>query len=99
MVPKVWVATQTRVAKGQNMGRGEAIHIPGLYVSPLTLLVFVCLQCRYLRKEEIADTTNELCNFLLKIIHAIITLFICCLRLGSRGVQQVEIWVALKNVW
>jgi len=34
-----------------------------------------------------------------KIIHTIASFFMRCLILGSQGVHQTQIWVALKKVW
>jgi len=53
----------------------------------------------YLRKEYIADIQNELYSLLPKIINTIIVFFIRCLRLGSRGVHQTQVWIAPEKVW
>ena len=63
MVPKVWVESQTRVAKGQRVGRSEAIQT-GVVFSTLPLLVFVCRYRYLLGKEWNADIKNELVNLL-----------------------------------
>jgi len=51
-----------------------------------------------LRNEQIAEMENKLSNLLPKIIRTTIYAFIRCLRVGSRGVHQTQIWVAFK-VW
>jgi len=43
VVPKVWVATQTRVAKGQKMGRTEAIQTWAVYFHRYHCLLCLCL--------------------------------------------------------
>jgi len=51
-----------------------------------------------LSKEKIVDTENERSSLRPKIIHTIIIFFIRCMRLGSPGVHQTQIWIALKKV-
>jgi len=50
-----------------------------------------------LRKEYIANSENELSNLVLKIIHTMIIFIVCCLRHGSRGVQQIQIRLRSKQ--
>jgi len=98
VVPKVWTKTQRRVEKGQKIGRAEAIE-----TAVVDFQCYLCLSVysvdTVLEKRVDCDIKNELSNMLPKIIHTINIYFIRCLRLGSRGVHQIQIWVVLKKVW
>ena len=100
MVPKVWIATQARVTKGQNAGCAEAIQTWvvsvsfNLFSSSFNLFHHKLNYC-----TKRAYTENELSNLLPKIIRIIIFV-IRCLSLGSPpDVHQTQISAAIKNVW
>jgi len=65
VVPKILIETQTRVAKGQQMGRAEAIQTSCVFPT-LPPLLCVCLQRTYFRKEQIADIKNDLATYCYK---------------------------------
>ena len=80
-----------RLHKGHKMGCAEAIQTWVVYFNHYHYLsLSVCSVCigLYLRKEEIADSENELRNLLLKIIHTMIIFIIRCLRHGSHSANS-----------
>jgi len=98
VVPKVWVATQTRVAKGRKWVSPRQSE-PGLHIFTVTTAC-LCLSVGYvLDKTGDCWYKNEVSNLLLKIIHTTIIFFLCCLRHGSWGVQQIQIRVVVKSLW
>jgi len=86
------------VEKGQEMSRAEAIQNGVVNFQRYNCLSVPACSVGTWEKSR----RKELSNLLPKssIQWTIINFFIpTLLRLGSRGVHQSEIWVALKNVW
>ena len=58
MVPKVCVQTHTKVANGQKGPRRGDPNWSCVF-STLPVLICACLQCRYMRKEQVILKTNS----------------------------------------
>jgi len=93
--PKVRVAIQTRVTKGQKLGHAQAIQPCVAYFQRSFFPLFYFFQSVIIHKHctKRAGTDTELGNLVPKIIDTII-LFSCkigCFRLGSRDVHHTQI--------
>ena len=71
VVPKVWVATQRRVAKYKKMGCAEVIQNGNCVFSTSPDCLCHSVIYRYLRKEQISDFEIEPSNLLPNITHTI----------------------------
>jgi len=92
VVPKVWVETRTRVAKGQKMGRAEVIQTGVVCfrryhcLSVCSLGTWEKSRLLTLRTNLATYCQNHSCNHYFSI---------CCLR----RVHETQIWIVLKKVW
>jgi len=96
VVSKVRIRTQRRVGKGQKMGRAEAIQ-----TGVINFQLYPCLSACSIdtwEKSRLLTLKTNLATCCKNQPH-FQYFFIRCLRYGSPGVHQTQIWVALKKVW